>query len=335
MDQQKQMASPFQAPPAGTPVPPNTSARYYTRQQIFSHVPISGSNFTSGKQASFVTEATGGRYLCLNESRIVARISVRSGSMGNGDEAASYATSDRKLEKSVRLAADPVTNMFSAGMMSVNGTTIASTQANLSDVSMLQLRTEHTTAGADAGGSAGLLSFSQKMTPEDVISADLDAKAGGSGAVADANDAVTRAALPTNFTTTDPRSDKHELLVNNFSGDAKAHDTVGNALEISVPLGQLFPFARTEYFLPNVQTRIDLTVSDTFRSDMFYSELLRGQAGSAGVSLRHTGDGGDGDQHLTKTVGDGTNDNGDNLTQDVNVAAYITPVLAVARAPWV
>ena len=56
------MASPFTPPPAGTPVPPNTSARYYSRQQIFSRVPIAGANFTAGKQCSFVTEATGRRY---------------------------------------------------------------------------------------------------------------------------------------------------------------------------------------------------------------------------------------------------------------------------------
>ena len=331
------MASPFTPPPAGTPVPPNTSARYYTRQQIFSRVPISGSNWTSGKQASFVTEATGGRYMVLNESRIVAKIKVKSGSMADASEAASFAASDNKLEKSVRLAADPVTNMFSAGMMSINGTTIASTQANLSDVSMLQLRTEHTKAGADAGGSAGLLSFSQKMTPEDIIDADLDAFAGGSTAgKTDSSDAETRAALPTNYTTPDDRSDKHELLLNNFSGNAKAaNGGDGESLEISVPLGQLFPFARTEYFIPNVQTRIDLTVSDSYRTDMFFTDVLRGQAGAAGVSLRHTGSAGDADQKIVKTIGTGANNNGTNLTQDVNVAAYVTPVPVAARAPHV
>ena len=107
------MASPFQAPPAGTPVPPNTSARYYTRQQVFSRVPISGSNWTSGKQASFVLEATGGRYFVPSESRIVMKLRAKSGSMANGDPAASFAASDNKLEKSIRFATDPVTNAFS------------------------------------------------------------------------------------------------------------------------------------------------------------------------------------------------------------------------------
>ena len=59
----------------------------------------------------------------------------------------------------LRSVTDPVTNMFSAGMISVHGTTSSSTAANFADISMLQLRTEHTKAGADAGGSTGLLSF--------------------------------------------------------------------------------------------------------------------------------------------------------------------------------
>ena len=71
------MASPFVGTPAGTPVPPTTSARYYTRNQVFSRVPITGTNFTSGKQASFVTEATGGRHLVLNESRLVVKFKAR------------------------------------------------------------------------------------------------------------------------------------------------------------------------------------------------------------------------------------------------------------------
>ena len=154
-----------------------------------------------------MTEATGGRYFVPSESRIVAKIKVRSGTKGDTTAAKSYADADRKLEKSVRFAADPVTNMFSAGMMSINGTTIASTQANLSDISMLQLRTEHTKAGADAGGSAGLLSFNQKMTPEDLNSADLDALAGGSTPGKNNSTAAeTQAVLPKVYTTPDERS---------------------------------------------------------------------------------------------------------------------------------
>eukprot|EP01045_Picozoa_sp_COSAG04_P012649 COSAG04_NODE_859_length_9813_cov_35.427836_4_plen_174_part_00 len=48
----------------------------------------------------------------------------------------------------MRFAADPVLNMFSAGMLSVNGTTVSSVAANPADLSLLQMRTEHTKAGA-------------------------------------------------------------------------------------------------------------------------------------------------------------------------------------------
>ena len=324
------MASPFQAPPAGTPVPPNTSARYYTRQQVFSRVPISGSNWTSGKLASFVLEATGGRYFVPSESRIVMKLRAKSGSMANGTEAASFATSNKKLEKSVRFATDPVTNAFSAGMLSVNGTTVSQNAANLSDISRLQLRTEHTRAGAEAGGTAGLLSFNQKMTQEDFQSTFLDAAAGGSTAgKADSTDAQTRAALPLTYATPDERSDKHELLLNNFSGNAKNDDgsnanNATSAVEISSPLGQIFPVCRTEYFLPNCQVRIDLTISDSYRSDMFFSEVLKGQAGSAGVQISAANNG----TATTQTVGAQTA-----LTAAVDVAGYVPPVAAAARSP--
>ena len=44
-------------------------------------MPISGSNWTSGKQMSFVLEATGGRYFVPSESRIVMKLRAKSGSM--------------------------------------------------------------------------------------------------------------------------------------------------------------------------------------------------------------------------------------------------------------
>ena len=62
------------------------------------------------------------------------------------------------------------------------------------------------------------------MTPEDVLTGgdNLDSLAGGSAvAKINAGEDVTRAALKTNYTTTDERSDKHELMLNNFSGDDK------------------------------------------------------------------------------------------------------------------
>ena len=42
-----------------------------------------------------------------------------------------------------------------------------------------QLRTEHTKAGADGPGSAGLLSFNQKMTQEEITSGNINGIGGG------------------------------------------------------------------------------------------------------------------------------------------------------------
>ena len=244
------MASPFTPPPAGTPVAPNTSARYYTRNQVFSRVPINKDNWSSGKQPSFILEATGGRFIDFANSRIVAKISVKSGST-NADAAiaaARYGVADKKLEKSVRFATDPVTNMFSAGMLSINGTTISSHASNVADVSYLQLRTEHTKAGADGPGSAGLLSFNQKMTHEEVDSANIDFTGGGSNTTkADATPADTVAGLSTVYSTPDERSDKHEILLRNASGSTITAHGDTKAIEISTPIGNIFPFARTEY----------------------------------------------------------------------------------------
>ena len=71
------------------------------------------------------------------------------------------------------------TGMFNAGMLSINGTTADSVAANMRDQSILQLRMDNTTAGADmGGGTAGLLGFSQKMTQSDEV---YDTKAEGYG----------------------------------------------------------------------------------------------------------------------------------------------------------
>ena len=162
------MSNPFMPNEAGTPIPANTSARYYSRSQVFSRVPVSGTNFSAGKQFSAVIEATGGRYWVPQETRITAKLTIK-------------AANGTKLSKSVRFAADPLgAGMFSAGMLSCNGTTVSSIASNVADVSYLQLRTEHTKAGADGPGSAGLLSFNQKMTAEEQSSSDLDFAAGGS-----------------------------------------------------------------------------------------------------------------------------------------------------------
>lgn len=320
------MASPFTPPPAGTPVAPNTSARYYTRNQVFSRVPINKDNWTSGKQASFILEATGGRYIDFANSRIVAKISVKSGGAA-ADNAAkpNYASADKKLEKSVRFATDPVTNMFSAGMLSINGTTISSHASNVADVSYLQLRTEHTKAGADGPGSAGLLSFNQKMTHEEVDSANIDFAGGGSVVgKANADAANTVAGLNTVYSTPDERSDKHEVLLRNASGSTIAAHGDTKAIEISTPIGNIFPFARTEYMLPNIQARMDLTISDSHRADMFFTEILKGTPSTSALRANDAANTAFGIPH-----------NGAQLGANVLVPGYISPVAPAVREPLI
>jgi hypothetical protein len=147
------MASPFVAQPAGTPVAPSTSARYYYRRQVYSRNPVTQGNFVAGRNVNFNFESSGGHYFVPQESRIVAKLKIR-------------ANDGTKLERSVRFACDPVSSMWSSAQLSINGTTVESHANNVDDIARIQLRTEHTKAGADGPGSAGLLSFNQKMLRE-------------------------------------------------------------------------------------------------------------------------------------------------------------------------
>ena len=83
------------------------------------------------------------------------------------------------------------------------------------------MRTEHTKAGADGPGSAGLLSFNQTMTPEEVTSDVLDNAAGGSHTTVVDNATLANTKTEINrglfHKAADERSDKHELLLNNCS----------------------------------------------------------------------------------------------------------------------
>ena len=102
------MASPFQAPPAGTEVPPSSDARYFYRRQVYSRNPVTGDNWTGGRTVNFQAEASGGHYLVPSECRIVAKIKVKK----TGGSAL--------VEKSVRFATDPIhCGLFEAGMLSV------------------------------------------------------------------------------------------------------------------------------------------------------------------------------------------------------------------------
>ena len=292
------MSSPFQAPPAGTDVPPGSDARYFYRRQAYSRNPVTEGNFVGGRSVNFTAEASGGHYLVPSECRIVAKLLVTS-------------SEGTQLEKSVRFATDPIhTGMFSAGMLSINGTTVESVASNMRDVALLQLRMDNTSAGADmGGGTAGLLGFSQKMvqSEEHLSPADLAAvKAGNGGTAAGAgadSSAAAAAAGGWNAATalqaavpTDERSDKHELLLNNCSNkrrsDGRVFSTTAVAagasyvgaddtsvapspIEISAPMSQGFAFMRQKRaFLPDMQFQWNYTINPDFAKDMCFSEFL-------------------------------------------------------------
>jgi hypothetical protein len=291
------MSSPFQTPPAGTEVPPSSDTRYFYRRQHFSRNPVTGNQWQAGKTVNFTAEASGGHFLVPSECRIVAKLKITSSTGG-------------QLEQSTRFATDPIhTGMFNAGMLSINGTTVESVAANMRDQSILQLRMDNTTAGADmGGGTAGLLGFSQKMTQSDENFSVADVATvktgnGGSGAAGSdtgANDewtAVSSQLQP--FLTSDERSDKHQLLLNNCSnkrrsdgsrfsrtgvaggksyttGDTADGDSVGpSSIEISSPMSQGFAFMRQKRaFLPDMQFSWSYTINPDYQKDMFFTQFL-------------------------------------------------------------
>ena len=71
------MSSPFQAPPAGTEVPPSSDARYFYRRQVYSRNPVTEGNWQAGKSVNFTAEASGGHFLVPSECRIVAKLLIK------------------------------------------------------------------------------------------------------------------------------------------------------------------------------------------------------------------------------------------------------------------
>ena len=55
------------------------------------------------------------------------------------------------------LLVSPPARLFSSGRVSIGGTTIENTGADLAEIATIQLRTEGTKPGEAAGGAAGLL----------------------------------------------------------------------------------------------------------------------------------------------------------------------------------
>ena len=108
------------------------------------------------------------------------------------------------------------------------------------DQSLLQLRMDNTSAGADhGGGTAGLLGFTQKMTQSDEHFSVADVRkiqpAQGGGNIDDSQSTDSQEAAAGGWTaanaldpflTTDERSDKHQILLNNCSNKRRSDGKV-------------------------------------------------------------------------------------------------------------
>eukprot|EP01050_Picozoa_sp_SAG11_P007339 SAG11_NODE_609_length_8224_cov_5.446154_4_plen_402_part_00 len=139
--------------------------------------------------------------------------------------------------------------------MSIGGTTIENTGADLAEISTIMLRTEGTKPGEAAGGAAGLLGFDQTMTHPEV---------------------ATGAATALAYNTTAPRSDKHQLLL----------DRRGDDLELSIPLGMLFAFFRqTDSFMPNMDFDVRLVVNPHFSNDALFTADIAAVPRAQGVEF--------------------------------------------------
>ena len=251
--------SKFTPPPAGAAVKPLTNVSSYYRRQVFTRTPAVGDAFVGGKELQFSFSASGNDWFVGSESRLVVKLNVRStldeAAGGSADIGGATGTHKRHPKKSVRFATAAPARLFSSGRVSIGGTTIENTGADLAEIATIQLRTEGTKPGEAAGGAAGLLGFDQTMTHPEL--------AGGAGTVLAYN-------------TSAPRSDKHQLLI----------DRRGNDLELSIPLGMLFTFFRqTDSFLPNMEFDVRLVVNPHFSNDALFTADLAAVPRAQGVEF--------------------------------------------------
>eukprot|EP01046_Picozoa_sp_COSAG06_P007167 COSAG06_NODE_347_length_17007_cov_379.165306_3_plen_517_part_00 len=251
--------SKFTPPPAGAAVKPLTDVSSYYRRQVFTRTPCTGDSFVGGKELQFSFSASGNDFFVPAESRLVVRLNVRSNldaaAGGSAEIAGAAGTHKRHPKKSVRFATAAPARLFSSGRVSIGGTTIENTGADLAEISTIMLRTEGTKPGEAAGGAAGLLGFDQTMTHPEVA-------AGAATALA--------------YNTTAPRSDKHQLLL----------DRRGDDLELSIPLGMLFAFFRqTDSFMPNMEFDVRLVVNPHFSNDALFTADIAAVPRAQGVEF--------------------------------------------------
>ena len=147
------MSSPFQAPPAGTEVPPSSDTRYFYRRQHFSRNPVTEGNWQGGKTVNITAEASGGHYLVPSECRIVQD------------------TPKSSKGTTVRFATDPIhTGMFSAGICL---STARPSKLPTCATSRLCLRMDNTRRCRHGRWDSGLLVFTKDAIEEHLSPADF------------------------------------------------------------------------------------------------------------------------------------------------------------------
>ena len=275
----------FETAPAGTPIEPTHSVRSYYRRQIYPTTPSTGENHVAGREIQWRFQASGQHAFVPQESRLVAQVRVDK-SNDNG------ATFTRVVEKSIRYACDPLSRLYDQARLSINGVTVDNVSSDVGDISTIQLRLEGTKAGAAAAGSAGLLSFDQRMHHDELAGT-------GQGNEAYAYDAagVRQAAAAPAFMGTvlahhedEVINEKHRILLDaaraggfQAAGGGAADDTAREH-QLSTPLGQMFTFFRqNKAFLRNMEFDLRLVVSADGAHDALYTETIPAKPRNQGV----------------------------------------------------
>eukprot|EP01046_Picozoa_sp_COSAG06_P076401 COSAG06_NODE_24369_length_665_cov_0.606007_1_plen_169_part_10 len=155
------------------------------------------------------------------------------------------ATFVRGVEKSIRYATDPLTRQYDQARLSINGVTVDNVSSDVGDISAIQLRLEGTKVGAAAAGSAGLLSFDQRMHHDEVAGLGIGNERYTYDAMGERQAAVP-GAMATNvaFHETELRNEKHRVLLDAeractaAGGPAGAPGVTAKEHQLSTPLGQ-------------------------------------------------------------------------------------------------
>ena len=258
-------ADKFMPVPAGTKIPAPTAVQSFMRRQIFPRAPVTDVAWTGGKEAQFSFAARGMDTLVTSQTRVVLKMHVRSNIAQNGGQfAGGTAGFDRPPSASVRLAQDPVARAFSSARFSIGGVTVTNTGADVQDVATIIGRTQGTKAGAAAGGSAGALSFDNRMMHKEL----------GAGV-----------ATVKSYHTDAERNAKHDIILN--SG--------GNEFEISTPLGNLLPFfMQDRTYMRDAELDVRLVVNSHFNVDMLMTQAVPAAARAQGLTVADASVGGAG-----------------------------------------